>query len=99
MNHQTLEFFDFLMSMPFGIPVPAPLSDAAHRFQIEAGMSVAPKWARRAGRLRLPEPIRRTVHHPTLQAYARTVRWAFGTPPYAALARERVAGAAAAVAA
>ena len=93
-NHQTLEFFDFLMSIPLGIPVPAPLSRSAHRFQVEAGMSVAPRWARELAGFDVPEPLRRTVHHPTLQAYARTVRWAFGTPPYAALAQQRVEAAA-----
>jgi uncharacterized protein (DUF2236 family) len=92
-NEQTLQFFDFLMEMPFGIPVPAPLSPAAHRFQVEAGMSLTPKWARELTGFDTPELVRRAIHHPTLQAYARTVRWAFGTPPYAQLAEERVAAA------
>jgi len=46
-NQQTLEFFEFLMTMPFGPAVPAPLSRALHRFQAEAGMSLMPGWARR----------------------------------------------------
>ncbi len=33
------------MTMPFGVPLPAPLSRAAHRFQVEAGMSLMPGWA------------------------------------------------------
>jgi uncharacterized protein (DUF2236 family) len=90
-NHQTLQFFDFLMEMPFGIPVPAPLSPAAHRFQVEAGMGVTPKWARELAGFDAPELVRRAVHQPALQSYARAVRWAFGTPPYAKLAQERVA--------
>jgi uncharacterized protein (DUF2236 family) len=81
------------MEMPFGIPVPAPLSPAAHRFQVEAGMSLTPKWAREFTGFDTPELVRRAVHHPALQAYARAVRWAFGTPPYARLAQERVAAA------
>src|SRR3954469_22580616 len=96
-NHQTLQFFDFLMEMPFGIPVPAPLSPAAHRFQVEAGMSLMPKWARELTGFDTPEFVRRSVHQPALQAYARTVRWAFGTPHYARLAEERVAAAGAGV--
>jgi uncharacterized protein (DUF2236 family) len=88
-NHQTLEFFDFLMEMPFGIPVPAPLSPAAHRFQVEAAMSLMPKWARELTSFDVPELLLRSIHHPALRAYAQTVRWAFGTPQYAAMARER----------
>ena len=37
--------------------------------------------------------MRRSLHQPALQTYARTVRWAFGTPRYAQLAQERVAAA------
>jgi uncharacterized protein (DUF2236 family) len=92
-NQQTLQFFDFLMEMPFGIPVPTLLSPAAHRFQVDAGMSLMPKWARELTGFDAPELVRRSVHQPALQAYARTVRWAFGTPRYAQLAQERVAAA------
>jgi uncharacterized protein (DUF2236 family) len=91
-NHQTLQFFDFLMTMPFGPPAPAPLSRAAHRFQVEAGMGLAPKWARELSGFDTPGLIRSVVHRPALEAYARTVRWAFGTPGYAALALARVNG-------
>ena len=52
-----------------------------------------PKWARELTGFDAPELVRRSVHQPALQAYARTVRWAFGTPPYAKLAQERVAAA------
>lgn len=90
-NWQTLEFFDFLMTMPFGIPVPSPLSRTAHRLQIEAAMSLTPKWARELAGFDTPALARFAVHQPSLQAYARTVRWAFGTPIYARLAAERVA--------
>jgi uncharacterized protein (DUF2236 family) len=92
-NDQTLQFFDFLMEMPFGIPVPAPVSPAVHRFQVEAGMSLMPKWARELTGFDTPELVRRSVHQPALQAYARTVRWAFGNPPYAKLAQKRVTAA------
>jgi uncharacterized protein (DUF2236 family) len=89
-NDQTLQFFDFLMEMPFGIPVPPPLSPAVHRFQVEAGMSLMPKWARELSGFDTQEFVQRSIHQPALQAYARTVRWAFGSPPYAKLAQERV---------
>src|SRR5437763_9052368 len=36
---QTLEFFEFLMTMPFGVAVPDVLSRPVHGFQARAGMS------------------------------------------------------------
>jgi uncharacterized protein (DUF2236 family) len=90
-NRQTLEFFAFLMTMPFGMRLPSLLSRPAHRFQLEAGMSLMPAWARRLTGFDTPAPVRVTVHEPALQSYARIVRWAFGTPAYRRLAEERVA--------
>ncbi|MEA2124527.1 MAG: hypothetical protein QOI80_1309 [Solirubrobacteraceae bacterium] len=89
-NDQTLEFFDFLLTMPFGPPVPGVLSRPAHRFQVEAGMSLMPAWARRLTGFETSDLAHRALHAPALRASARTVRWAFGTPPYAALASDRV---------
>jgi uncharacterized protein (DUF2236 family) len=90
-NQQTLEFFEFLMTMPFGMPVPGPLSRPVHRFQAEAGMSLMPRWARRMTGFDSPALARRVVHDPMLQTHARALRWAFGTPAYRALAEERAA--------
>jgi uncharacterized protein (DUF2236 family) len=89
---QTMEFFEFLMTMPFGMPVPAPLSRPMHRFQVEAGMSLMPGWARRMAGFDSPVVARRLVHEPMLRTHARTLRWAFGTPDYKRLAEERAAG-------
>jgi uncharacterized protein (DUF2236 family) len=88
-NHQTLEFFEFLMTMPFGMRAPGPLSRPAHRFQLEAGMSLMPAWARRMTGFDAPAVARRTVHDTSLSTYARLIRWAFGTPAYRRLAEER----------
>jgi uncharacterized protein (DUF2236 family) len=88
-TQQTLEFFEFLMSMPFGVRAPRPLSRSAHRFQLEAGMGLMPRWARRMTGFDALPVARQLVHEPSLHAYARTVRWAFGTPPYKALAEQR----------
>ena len=88
-NHQTLEFFEFLMTMPFGMRAPGPLSRPAHRFQLEAGMSLMPGWARRMTGFDAPALARRTVHDTSLATYARMIRWAFGTPAYRRLAEER----------
>jgi uncharacterized protein (DUF2236 family) len=87
---QTRQFFEFLMTMPFGLPMPGPLSRPAHRFQIEAGMSLMPDWARRLAGFDSPELAHRLVHHQALGAYARLLRWAVGEPPWVALARQRV---------
>jgi uncharacterized protein (DUF2236 family) len=91
-NAQTLQFFEFLMTMPFGAPVPGPLSRPMHRFQLEAGMSLMPSWARRMTGFDSPAIARRVAHEPSLYAHARAVRWAFGTPPFRRLAEERAAG-------
>ena len=86
---QTLEFYDFLMTMPFGMPLPGPLSRPAHQFQAEVGMGLMPAWARRLSGFDSTVLERRAVHSPLLHAYARSLRWAYGVPPWAALARER----------
>jgi uncharacterized protein (DUF2236 family) len=88
-NQQTLEFFEFLMTMPFGMRAPGPLSRPAHHFQLQAGMSLMPPWARRMTGFDAPALARRTLHDTSLAAYARIVRWAFGTPSYRRLAEER----------
>lgn len=88
-NHQTMEFFEFLMTMPFGVPMPGPLSRPAHRLQIEAGMSLMPAWARKLTGFDTPEIAHRLIHQPALRAYAQTLRWAVGEPPWVALARAR----------
>jgi uncharacterized protein (DUF2236 family) len=94
-NAQTLAFFDFLLDMPFGVPQAlGPLSRPAHRVQAQAGMGLMPGWARRLSGFDSTAFERRFVHAPMLQAYARSLRWAYGErPPYARLAFERAEGA------
>ena len=89
-NEQTREFFEFLLTSPFGVRVPGRLSRPMNRFQIESGMSLMPAWAQRLTGFETSELARRTLHEPSLRTYARTLRWAFGTPPFRALAEERV---------
>jgi uncharacterized protein (DUF2236 family) len=89
-NAQTLEFFDFLLDMPFGVRAPWPLSRPAHQLQAEAGMGLMPAWARRMSGFESTAFERRFVHAPMLHTYARVLRWAYGNdPPFARLARER----------
>jgi uncharacterized protein (DUF2236 family) len=93
-NAQTLEFFEFLLEMPFGVPAGlGPLSRPAHQLQAQAGMGLMPAWARRLSGFDSSGFERRFVHAPMLHAYARTLRWAYGgLPPFARLAHERVEG-------
>jgi uncharacterized protein (DUF2236 family) len=91
-NQQTLQFFEFLMTMPFGPALPGPLSRPAHRFQAVAGMSLMPGWARRMTGFDSLALERALVYRPALAGYARTIRWAFGTPAYKRLAVERAGG-------
>ena len=93
-NAQTREFIDFLMTSPFFPNLPGPVDRQLHRFAIYAGMSRAPQWARELIGFDQPPALTRTLIDPALQVDARRLRWAFGTPRYVQLARERAAGAA-----
>jgi uncharacterized protein (DUF2236 family) len=88
-NEQTREFFEFLLSSPFGVRLPGPLARPMNRFQIESGMSLMPRWAQRLTGFEPSDLARRTLHEPSLWTYARMLRWAFGTPPFRVLAEER----------
>ena len=92
-NAQTREFFEFLVTSPFGVRLPGPLSRTGNRIQVEAGMGLMPRWAQELSGFAAPAPVYRAVHAPSLATFARTLRWAFGTPPFRALAEERVAAA------
>jgi uncharacterized protein (DUF2236 family) len=89
-NEQTREFFEYLLTAPFVPRTPGPLDRAVHRFIVHAGMSLTPRWARQLSGFDQAGVVRRVVFEPYLQVDARLLRWAFGTPPYVALAHERV---------
>jgi uncharacterized protein (DUF2236 family) len=93
-NAQTREFIDFLMTSPFFPNLPGPVDRQLHRFAIYAGMSRAPQWARELIGFDRPSALTRVLIDPALQSDARRLRWAFGTPRYVQLARQRAAGAA-----
>jgi uncharacterized protein (DUF2236 family) len=61
-----------------------------HRFAVHAGMSNAPRWTRELIGFDRPSLITRRLIGPYLHADARMLRWAFGTPRYVQLARQRV---------
>jgi len=94
-NEQTREFFEFLLTAPFGPSLPASLDRAAHRLAVHAGMSLAPAWARRLTGFDHSALAQVALVEPYLRLDTRSLRWAFGTPPHLAMARERAeAGAA-----
>ena len=93
-TEQTREFFDFLVDSDDPLSMPGPLRRPSNLFQLHASLSLLPGLGARADRLRPPAAVRRRVYEPHLRQTARTLRWAFGTPPFAAMAAERAAGAA-----
>jgi len=97
-TEQTRAFFDFLQGSPFGVRVPGPLGPIANRFQIEAGMSVMPRWLRHLSGFEHSVLAQRLVYDAPIRSYAARLRRGFGTPPYVAMAQRRVATVAPAVA-
>ena len=91
-NAQTREFVDFLMTSPFFPDLPDRLDRQLHRFAIYAGMSRAPRWAQELIGFDRPSLATRALMGPMLRFDAQRLRWAFGTPRYLRLARDRAAG-------
>ena len=65
-TQQTLEFFEFLMTMPFGMRVPGPAVAPGPPFQLEAGMGLMPQWARRMAGFDAPDARAPALHDPML---------------------------------
>src|SRR6476469_615203 len=85
------EFFEFLEQGPLGaLTPPGPLKGPSKRFQVASGMSLTPRWAQEITGYDHPEAVQRMLYLPSMQTYARMLRWAFGTPPWRRLADERV---------
>jgi uncharacterized protein (DUF2236 family) len=91
-NAQTREFVDFLMTSPFFPNLPERLDRQLHRFAIYAGMSRAPRWAQELIGYDRPPAATRALMGPMLRLDAQRLRWAFGTPRYLQMARDRVTG-------
>jgi uncharacterized protein (DUF2236 family) len=84
------EFFGFLVEGPLGAMIPpGRLAGPSKRFQVASGMSLAPRWAQEMTGFDRPEAVQRLAYAPSMHAYARALRWAFGTPPWRRLADER----------
>jgi uncharacterized protein (DUF2236 family) len=93
-NAQTREFIEFLLTSPFFPQLPDGMDRQLHRFAVFAGMTRAPLWARELIGFDRPSVLTRRLVEPALQADARRVRWAFGTPRFVEMARARASGAA-----
>jgi len=92
-TEQIREFFEFLVDSDDPLTLPGPLRRPSNLFQLHASLSLLPGWARALTGYDHPAAVRRLVYEPHLRQTARTLRWAFGTPPFAAMAAAR-AGAA-----
>lgn len=92
-NAQTREFVDFLLTAPFFPKLPAQLDRQVHRLAIYAGMTHAPDWARELIGFDRPSALTKRLIEPALRFDATQLRWAFGTPRYVQMARQRAAGA------
>ena len=90
-TEQTREFFDFLIDSPEGTALPGPLRRPSNRFQIHASLSLLPEWARVLTGFEHSDTAQRLVYEPNLRSTAKALRWAFGEPPFAAMARARAA--------
>jgi uncharacterized protein (DUF2236 family) len=88
-TEHTREFMGFLLDAPFGTEMPGPLRPYGKRFQVEAGMTLAPRWAAEMVGFAPPRPVTKLIHEPLLRSYAMTLRWGFGTPRYTAMAEAR----------
>jgi uncharacterized protein (DUF2236 family) len=92
-NDQTREFFEFLLTAPFGPPLPSPVARPARAYQLHAAMSVMPRWARRLTGFEHSRLAQRLFFDSQLQVASRSLRPVFGVPPYRAMAEARAAGA------
>jgi uncharacterized protein (DUF2236 family) len=88
-NAQTRDFINFLLESPMASKLPGT-EHAYARFITFAGMTLAPRWARELTGLDRPHPLAAPLLRPYVRTEAHVLRWALGTPAYAALARERV---------
>ena len=92
-NEQTQSFIAFLCGDTGGEGSASVRERIERRLSLQASMTLLPDWAGKLGGLHLPGVLRAAYADPHNQLIASTLRWAYGTPPFVAMARDRVAGA------
>lgn len=91
-TEQTRTFFRFLMDAPFGPKLPAPIARRLKLLAVQGSMGVLPDWTAELTGFRPGSAAERAVADANLRVNAHALRWAFGTPPYKALALARTQG-------
>lgn len=91
-TEQTRTFFRFLMEAPFGPELPAPIARRLKLLTVQGSLALLPAWTGELTGLRAGTAVERAVADANLRLNARALRWAFGTPPYKALALARARG-------
>jgi len=89
LTEQTRSFFDFLLGSPFGVRAPRPLAEIGNRYQLEAGLSVMPRWLRHLAGFEHSRLAQRLLYDGPMQSYAARLRHGFGSPPFVTLAQAR----------
>lgn len=92
-NEQTRSFVDFLCGDLHGEGSASAREQAERRLNLKASMTLMPEWARKLAGLDLPAWARVAYAEPYNHLVARTLRWAYGVPPFKAMALERVGAA------
>ena len=93
-NEQTRSFVDFLCGDTGDDQSASAREQLERRMSLKASMTLLPDWAARLCGLQLPGVLKAAYADPYNKLVASTLRWAYGTPPFVALARERATGAA-----
>jgi uncharacterized protein (DUF2236 family) len=91
-NEQTRSFVDFLCGDLHGEGSASAREQRERRLNLKASMTLMPEWARKLSGLDLPAWARVAYADPFNTLTARTLRWAYGVPPFKAMALERAAG-------
>lgn len=91
-NEQTRTFFSFLLAAPFGPKLPEPLARRLKLLTMQGSMSLLPEWTAELTGFRPGTRVERLAADANVRLNAHALRWAFGTPPFKALALQRVGG-------
>ena len=88
-NEQTRSFVDFLCGATGGDDAASVREQLDRRMSLKASLSLLPDWAARLCGMQLSRPLQVAYADPYNKLVASSLRWAYGTPPFVQLARER----------